>query len=296
MNTSMLAPELYEQIRRLEIRARRLAAEDLGGRFESAYRGRGMEFVELALYQPGDSVRQIDWNVTARTGLPHVRRLREEREQAVFLLVDLSASGDAGSVRAKRDLGIEVAACLAASATSNQDPVGLVAFSDRVDLFLPPRRGRGQLWRLVRALLAQPRPRPGTDLAGALDYLSRVARRPSLVFVLSDFLAEGYAERLARVAARHDVTALVLEDRLDRALPPVGLLCLQDPETGTTGWVDSSAATTRKTLAARASARAARRTALLREAGVDELVLATDRPYLEPLARFFAARERRRAR
>lgn len=289
-----LAPELYDEIKALEIRAQRLVDESLVGRYESAFKGRGMELLDVRPYHPGDSVRFIDWHVTARTGQPHVQRHREERELRVHFLVDLSGSGSFGSVeKSKREVAAEVTALLAWAATASNDPVGLVAFTDKIEFTLPPRKGPAQVWRLIRTILALEPAETGTDLAGALDYLGRLARRRSVVFVVSDFLTRGYRAELSHLASRHDVTALVIVDPHEEKLPPLGLVEIEDAETGERRLIDSSSPALAAAAKAQAASRARHRSELFRSLGVDELILSTDRPYIETLLAFFRARERR---
>jgi uncharacterized protein (DUF58 family) len=246
-------------------------------------------------YQPGDEVRAIDWNVTARMGAPYVKKYIEERELTVLLLVDVSASSAFTSTgMTKRQLAAEVAATLAFAAVANNDRAGLVTFSDRIERFVPPGKSRTHVLRMVRELLyAEPAGR-GTDIGAALAYVTRVARRRAIVFVLSDFFDEGYERQLRAAAARHDVLALTLNDPREMELPDVGLLELEDAETGARALVDTTDARTRAAYAQRAADRIARRRRALAASNVEEIPLATDRSYVEPLLRAFRARERRR--
>jgi uncharacterized protein (DUF58 family) len=290
-----LPAEMLERIRRIEIRARRLVASVFLGEYHSVFRGRGIEFSEVRQYQPGDEVRAIDWNVTARMGAPYVKKYIEERELTVLLLVDVSASSAFTSTgMTKRQLAAEVAATLAFAAVANNDRAGLVTFSDRIERFVPPGKSRTHVLRMVRELLyAEPAGR-GTDIGAALAYVTRVARRRAIVFVLSDFFDEGYERQLRAAAARHDVLALTLNDPREMELPDVGLLELEDAETGARALVDTTDARTRAAYAQRAADRIARRRRALAASNVEEIPLATDRSYVEPLLRAFRARERRR--
>jgi uncharacterized protein (DUF58 family) len=295
-----VAPELLRQVRSLQIRARRLVTELLAGEYASAFRGRGIEFEEARPYQPGDDVRTIDWKVTARTGLPHVKRHREERELTVLLLADVSSSGSFGSgTRLKRETLEEVAAVLATSAIRSHDRVGLILFSDRIERYIPPKRGRAHGWRIVREIVASRPGRRGTDLAAPLEFLARVTRHRAVAFLLSDFLQPeereaAYAERLRLVARRHDLTAIAVTDRREQELPRIGWVALEDPESGETALVDTGDRRFARAFAERATARRAARSALLRSAGVGELEIAAGEPWIDRLVHFFQARERRR--
>jgi uncharacterized protein (DUF58 family) len=288
--------EILQRVRRLEIRTRRLVEESLAGSYHSVFRGRGMEFSEVREYEPGDDVRTIDWNVSARLGHPFVKKFVEERELTVVLMVDASGSSRFGTgTSTKLSLSAEIAALLAFSAIRNQDRVGLLLFTDRIENYVPPRKGRQHGLRVLRDVLAaDPRGR-GTDLRLALEYLQNVATKRAVVFLLSDFQDEGY-ERALRVAARkHDVTALRVMDPREMTLPPVGLVAVRDPETGDVGVVDGGSRRVREAYARRASDRdeSVRRT--LQSCGVDLLEVSTAEPYEVPLVRFFRERARRAA-
>lgn len=292
---SPVSAELLRQVRRIEIRTRHLVAESFAGAYHAVFKGQGMSFEEVRPYLPGDEVRSIDWNVTARTGEPHIKRFIEERELTVLLLVDLSGSLDFGSRgRFKQALAAELAAVLAFAATSNQDRVGLLAFSDRVERMIPPRRGRRHVLRIVRDLLAIRPAGRGTDLVLALDTLRHLLHRRSVVFLISDF--EGQARpalisRALRAAARrHDLIAVQLSDPLDRELPPAGLLWLEDAESGARRLLDTGDAAWRAAQAAQAEASAAADRQALREAGIDRLAARTDEDYAPALTAFFHRR------
>ena len=288
-----LPPELLARIRRIEIRARRLVSSVFLGEYHSVFRGRGIEFSEVRPYAPGDDVRAIDWNVTARMGTPYVKKYIEERELTVLIAVDVSASSaftTAGMT--KRELAAEVAATLAFAAIANNDRVGLVAFSDGVELFVPPEKGRTHVLRIVRELLfLQPRGR-GTSIAAAMAYIGRIARRRAIVFVLSDFFDEGYERQLRAAASRHEVIALTLNDAREESLPDVGLLELEDAESAARVVLDTSDAAVRAAYEARATERRTRRRRALAAAGVDEVALYTDRSYVPPLLQAFQSRQR----
>ncbi len=293
----MNARELIQRIRRIEITTRRAVEDSLGGQYHSVFKGRGMDFSEVRPYSPGDEVRTIDWNVSARTGHLHVKRFVEERELTVMVLCDLSASADFGSgARTKAEVAAEIAALLAFSAVQNGDRVGLALFTDEVEKFVPPRKGRRHALRLVSEIL-QFRPRsPRTDLGNALTHLRRAMRRRTVAFVLSDFLDdEARFERPLRVAARkHDVVPIRIEDRLERTLPAAGLALLEDPETGRTVRLDLSDHRVRARIEADAAAEGARLTRLFARLELEHAaVRADDADYAKPLLAFFQARARR---
>ena len=291
----MIPRETLRKIRRIEIRTRRSVNDVFAGRYHSVFKGQGMEFQEVREYVAGDDVRSIDWNVTARTGHPHVKKFVEERELTVMLLVDVSASNRFGStVQLKRDLAAEVAAVLAFSAIANHDRVGLILFSDRVERHVPPAKGPTHVLRVVSEILSAKPASPRTDLAPALEYLNHVVRRRSVAFLISDFQAPP-CERLLRVTARrHDLVGMVVGDKLESDLPSAGFVDFEDPETGERTWVDTSHAPTRRALLA---AQARRRETLLRHlrtARADAVELRAGEPYARELVRFFRQRERRR--
>ena len=290
----MLTREQLKAVRKIQIRTSHLVSDVFAGQYQSVFKGRGMEFAEVRLYQPGDEVRTIDWNVTARTGVPHVKRYAEERELTVMLLVDASASTYFGSVRQlKSTLAAELGALFAFSAITNNDKVGLVIFSDRIELALRPRKGKRHVLRVIRELLSLRPVGRGTDIPAALEHLERVTKRGCVVFILSDFL-ESDCRRALRIAARrHDVIAVVLEDPREVSLPAVGLVELEDAESGGRYVVDTGDARLRERFAARAAAARAARDRELRAADVDSIVVDTARPYTEALLRFFRMRERR---
>ena len=290
-----LPPGLLARIRRIEIRARRLVANVLLGQYHSVFKGRGIEFSEVRQYQPGDDVRLIDWNVTARMNVPYVKQYIEERELTVLIAVDVSASSAFTSTAVtKRELAAEAAATLAFAAVANSDRVGLLTFTDRVEQYVPPGKTRRHVLRIIRELLYHEAQGRGTDIGTALTYLARIARRRAIVFLISDFFDDGYEKQLRGASLRHEIVALTLSDPRDESLPDVGLLEMEDAETGACTLLDTSNARVRDAYAARAREAAARRSRMLTAIGVDEIPLRTDRSYVEPLLRAFRARERRR--
>jgi uncharacterized protein (DUF58 family) len=288
--------DLIRQVRTIELKTRRLVDGLFSGLYLSSFKGRGIEFDEVREYVPGDDVRSIDWNVTARTGRTYIKRHVEERELTVMLLVDISGSTAFGTAgRLKRQLEAEICATLAFSALRNNDRVGLLLFSGRVERLIPPGKGRNHVLRMVRELLvAEPRA-PGTDVAGALDYLNRIFKGGTLLFMLSDFRAGDFTRQLRIASRRHDMVALEIEDPGERSLPSVGLLRLQDAETGQELVVDLRDEQVRRRLTSSAESLQEARRDLFRSLGVDAVTLSTDQPYVEPLTRLFEKRlERRR--
>ena len=278
--------------------------DSLAGAYHSVFKGRGMNFEEVREYIPGDEVRTIDWNVTARAGRPFVKKFTEERELTIFLLVDISASGNFGSAAlSKRDLAAELASVLAFSAIRNSDKVGLLLYTDRVERYLPPRKGRRHVLRAVRDILYHAPEGIGTDSVKALDVVNHVLHRRAIVFLISDF--ESSADQVAGRAAlrramrqtnrRHDLIAVHVEDPHERELPNVGILALEDSETGEVVELDTASAAVRRRFKEQALERDRRLVSDFRSEGVDTLQLQTDSPYLPALQRFFKARERRRA-
>lgn len=290
----MLPRELLRQVHRLQLRARRAVEDLLGGEYRSIFKGPGLAFEEVREYQAGDDIRAIDWNVTARMGHPFVKRFVEEREQTIVLLVDASASMLFGTqAKPKRDVVAELAAVLACAAAANKDRTGLILFTDRVERFLPPRRGSRHVLRLIRDVLFFQPKRRGTNLAEALRVLDRVQHRRAIVFLLSDF-TDRAADRMLRIAGRrHDLIALAIRDPREEALPPAGLLAVEDPETGQTAWLDTGRRAMRDRFAERQQANAASLEKLARSAQIDFVPINTDGGHLEALARFFRLRQLR---
>jgi len=291
----MLPKELLKKVRRIEIRTSHMVRDVLAGQYHSVFKGRGMEFEEVREYQIGDDVRIIDWNVSARYGKPYVKVFREERELTVLILADMSGShlfGTAGQL--KRDLMAEVCATLAFSAIRNNDKVGLILFTDRLEKAVPARKGSSHVLRVIRELLYHEPAGLGTDLAGALEHLNRATKRRAVVFVVSDFLASGY-ERAIRIAKRkHDVIPIIITDPREERLPDIGLIELYDSETGQTLLVDTSDDRLRRQYEQRSRRAADERDRLLRRMNIDTIHVRTGESFVEPLTRFFRAREARR--
>ena len=301
----MLSPELMRTIRRIEIRTRHLVNDNFAGEYQAIFKGRGMEFEEVRQYQPGDDIRSIDWNVTARSGELYVKRFVEERELTVLLAFDASASGLFGSEqRLKRELAAEIGAVLAFSAISNKDKVGLIVFTDCVELHIPPRKGRRHVLRLIRDLLVfEPQGR-GTDIAVALDHINRTSKRRAIIFLISDFLipyelqdvVDAHERVLSVTSRRHDLVAVSITDQREMTWPDAGLVALEDAEDGSHLIVDSSSAHWRDVLASRAAAWRSVRDAAFSRAQVDHIPVQVGEEYVGPMLAFFEGRARRRTR
>jgi len=287
-------PEVLKQVKLIELRTRRLVNSRFAGEYRSVFKGQGMEFSEVREYQPGDEVRSIDWNVTARMRRPFVKRYIEERELTVMLAVDLSGSERFGTRRRfKSELAGELAAVLAMSAVRNNDRVGALLFTDRVEHVLPPRKGRRHALRLMRDLLGFEATGRGTDIPGALEYLNRMLRHHAIIFLVSDFQNEGLERPLKLLAQRHDVVAVTVEDPSEEHLPDIGLARFVDPESGEVVDVDTSDAGVRGQFDQAVAAQRDARRRLLRRLAIDEVQVRTDASIVEPLLRFFRGRETR---
>lgn len=285
-------PEILRQVKLIELRTRGLVNSVFTGEYRSVFKGQGMEFSEVREYQPGDEVRSIDWNVTARMGRPFVKRFIEERELTVMLLVDLSGSERFGTVRRfKSELACELAAVLAMAAVRNNDRVGVLLFTDRIEHVVPPRKGRRHVLRIIRDLLAFEPVGRGTDLVAAIDYTARMLKEHAIVFIVSDFLSADIDHPLKLMAQRHDVVAVTVEDPSERDLPDIGVARLIDPETGETFEVDTSHPDVRGAYSTRVGREREERKHLLRRLAIDEVAVRTEAGVVEPLLRFFRSRE-----
>jgi len=292
-----IPPEILASVRRIEIRTRRLVEEVFSGEYHSVFKGTGMEFREVREYVAGDDVRTIDWNVTARTGDPFVKLFEEERELTVMLVVDMSRSGWFGSgERTKVEVAAELCGVLAFSAIANKDKVGLLLFSDRVEKFIPPAKGKSHVLRLIRELLTFTPVGCGTDLNEPLRLLGSVLKRKATVFLVSDFWAGDFTTSLSVLGRRHDVVAVRVRDPRETALPDVGLVRWVDAETGQSVLIDSSAAETGRQLALRVAAHDGALDKTLAARGIDIMEIDVTRSYVEPLRKFFLAREGRSGR
>ncbi len=286
--------EILRKVQRIQIVANRSVNDLLAGQYRSVFRGRGMEFDEVREYQPGDEIRTIDWNVTARAGAPFIKRYCEERELTVLFLLDISASGAFGTgEQSKLDVMVEMVALLMFSALKNNDKVGLLLFADDVQSYFPPRKGKSNVLRLIREMVsADPVPRE-TNLDAALQFLNRVQKRRSVVFLISDFQTEASRQALAVSNGRHDLVSITVSDPREHDLPDVGFINLRDAETGEVIEVDTRHPRVRQMFREQAAARNDEVSTGLRRVGVDELAVSTAEPYTTSLRRFFESRERR---
>ena len=287
----METTELLKKVRKIEIRSRGLTRQIFAGEYHSAFRGRGMAFSEVREYQFGDDIRSIDWNVTARFGHPYVKIFEEERELTVMLLVDVSRSGDFGTVSGtKREMMTEIAAVLAYSVIANNDKVGLILFSDKVEKFIPPKKGRGHMLRIVREMLSFEPQSSGTSLSEPLRFLTNVIRKRCTAFILSDFMAPPFVEALRIASGKHDLVALNISDRREKEIPDVGFIRVADPETGTENWTDTSSARIRKGYAERWRLHYEAVSSAFISCGVDAATVSTGDDYIKPLISLFKHR------
>lgn len=293
----MIPREYLKKIRRIEIRTNKLAQDLLTGVYHSVFRGRGMNFEEVREYLPGDDIRAIDWNVTARTGVTHIKRYREERELTIMILVDVSSSGQFGSgEQSKKELAAEIASILAFSASRNGDKVGLILFSDQVESFIPPRKSRAHVFRLIREILYFQPANRGTSLKAALDYLNLIFTRPAVVFIVSDFQDANYEKALRVTNQRHDAIAVAIHDQRELELPDVGWITLADAETGEPVEVNTSDKKLREQFSREATELRQQRCRQLEKMGLDVIRLETGKPYQIILKNFFERRIRRSGR
>jgi len=290
----MIPRELLRQIRRIEIRTRRMVNDVLAGEYHSVFKGQGVEFEEVREYQAGDEIRTIDWNVTARMGKPFVKRYREERELTVMLLVDASSSGLFGTAeKLKGELAVELSAILAFSAIKNNDRVGLILFTDTVEIFIPPKKGKKHVLRLIRELLMMEPKGGATDIKAALDFMGKILSRKSVVFLISDFMSAGYEEALRITNKKHDLITISITDPREVEMPPIGFLELQDSETGEIVIIDTYDAEIRRRFSETAAGENDRLIREFKRVRVDHIPLRTDQPYVDRLMRFFQQRARR---
>jgi len=288
--------ELLKKVRRIEIKTRHAVNDVFAGRYHSTFKGRGMEFDEVREYFPGDDIRAIDWNVTARTGVPHIKKFVEEREMTVMLMVDISGSNDFGSTpQLKRGLAAEVAAMLAFSATRNNDRIGLILFSDQVEKYIPPRKGSRHVLRIIKEVLTHQPQRAGTDAIPALDFLNHTTTRKAVTFLISDFIFPTHCEKPLKITARrHDLIAVSIADNHERAWPSAGLVEWKDPESGQHILVDTSSTSVRNTLLMAQEERSDTLKQILRKAGIDMIELFAGKPYDKAFIKFFKQRGSRR--
>jgi uncharacterized protein (DUF58 family) len=286
--------ELLKKVRKIEIKTRGLSNQIFSGEYHSAFKGRGMAFSEVREYMPGDDIRNIDWNVTARFNHPFVKIFEEERELTVMLLVDISASGDYGTRRQfKRELITELCAVLSFSAIQNNDKIGVIFFSDKIEKFIPPKKGKSHILRIIRELIDFKPSSSGTDIGGALRYFTNMIKKRSISFLISDFQTAGYDDALKIAARKHDLVAIRIYDHRESELPDIGLIRMQDAETGSLLWVDSSSKTTRERYKANWIKTQKTTEELFARSGVDQVKIATDQNYVQPLINLFKKREKR---
>lgn len=290
----MLSPELVKKIREIQIRTNKLVNEILAGEYQSAFRGRGMEFESVREYQAGDDIRTIDWNVSARMNAPFVKQYQEERELTVMLMIDLSSSGEFGSTKKfKNEVAAEIAAIFAYSAIKNNDKVGLIVFSDDIDLFIPPKKGRAHIYRVIREVLTL-KPKAGkTNIPHALEYLMKVLGRKTVCFLVSDFIEEDLKKVLQLANKKHDLIAVSITDPREMALPDAGFIELEDAETGEIIVVDTSDPYLRKTFKQASANERESMENLFKQCDIDHIAIYTDKPVIPPIKRFFIAREKR---
>ena len=290
----MIPKEILKKVREIEIYTNRLVSDSLAGEYHSVFKGRGMEFSEVREYQQGDDIRQIDWNVTARMGHPYIKLHVEERELTVIFLVDASASGSFGTVnQMKGELAVELCAVLAFSAIRNNDKVGLITFTDDIEKYVPAKKGRNHVLRVIRELLYFEPQRKGTNIQAALDYLNKVIKRKAVIFLVSDFMDERYEQALRVTSRKHDVIPVTIADPREEELPSIGLVELEDAESGERLLVDSFDPKVRDAYRALAMQEQAKRERMFRSMKLDRIDLRTDRPYMQTLISFFHRRASR---
>lgn len=292
----MLNPETLKRIRQIELRTRRLVNTTFAGSYHSVFKGQGISFDTVRPYQPGDDIRDIDWNVTARANEAYIKRYAEERELTVMIVLDASASSQFGTIsHQKRDLAAELGAAIALSATSNNDRVGLLVFSEIIEQFVPPRKGRNHVLLMIRDLLAAPATKPGTDIALALRSLRQFLKQRAVIFFISDFLASSsdFSREFMVISRRHDFIAVTVSDPLEMRWPDAGIITLRDAETGETVRVDSSSEAWRNSFMSQANRFAQQRDQTLKDANVDRIELAVGDDYVNSLTQFFRRREKR---
>ena len=287
----MLPREILKKVKRIEIRTRGLVDSFFGGEYHSSFKGRGMTFSEVREYQPGDDVRLIDWNVTARSGNPFIKVFEEERELTVFLLVDISSSGSFGSENyLKKTVGAEIASVLGFSAIKNNDKVGLILFSNDIVKYIPPKKGKSHVLRVIRELLYTNSEGGGTSIGNALDFLMKVSKRKSVVFLLSDFIDENYWDSLKIVNRKHDFVGIKISDPFEVNFPNVGMLKAEDPETGSVFWIDTSNYSDLKNMNDSNRKKVDSFLKRTKKSGIDIVSISTSNDYIEPLMKFFKKR------
>jgi len=290
----MTTQEILKQVRKIEIKTRGLVNQVFSGEYHSVFKGRGMEFAEVREYQFGDDIRNIDWNVTARFGHPYVKIFEEERELTVMLVVDLSGSLSFGSAtKTKQQIAAELSAILAFSALKNNDKTGLLLFTDKVEKFIPPRKGQKHALRIIREVLSFQPEGKRTNIKSALEFLNNAVKRRSIIFVMSDFIDSGYENIISSLSKKHDLAAIVLTDKREYEVPPLGLIKLKDSETGETRWFNTSNTHSVFLLKNLFKKSIEMKQKIFKSAKIDSIVLSTEQDYVKPLVKFFKAREKR---
>lgn len=290
----MLTKELLKQVRQIEIRTKGLVNQVFSGEYHSVFKGRGMEFSEVREYQFGDDIRNIDWNVTARFGHPYIKIFEEERELTVILMVDLSGSLMFGSVaKTKQRIAAELSAILAFSALKNNDKVGLILFTDKIEKFVPPRKGRKHVLRIIREVLSFEPEGKSTNIRAALEYMNNAIKKKSIAFLISDFMDEGYEKILRIVGRKHDLIGIVLDDRREKEIPNLGLIKLADAETGAERWIDTSSRRVREKMIFNRKEKEKIRNSIFIKSRLDKIEVTTGSNYIQPLVQFFRRREKR---
>lgn len=290
----MLTKELLKQVRQIEIRTKGLVNQVFSGEYHSVFKGRGMEFSEVREYQFGDDIRNIDWNVTARFGHPFIKVFEEERELTVILMVDLSGSLMFGSVsKTKQRIAAELSAILAFSALKNNDKVGLILFTDKIEKFVPPRKGRKHVLRIIREVLSFEPEGNLTNIRGALEFMNNAIKKRSIAFLISDFMDNGYEKILKIVGRKHDLIGIVLDDRREKEIPNLGLIKLSDAETGEERWIDTSSKRVRNQMLLYRKEKENTRKSVFISSGLDSVEVTTGSDYIQPLVKFFRRREKR---
>jgi len=290
----MVSQEILKKVRRIEIYTRNLVNSVFSGEYHSVFKGRGIEFSEVRAYTIGDDIRSIDWNVTARSGEPYIKTYHEERELTIMLLVDVSSSGHFGTVKQlKQEIATEISALLALSAIKNNDRVGLIMFTDRIEKHIPPKKGRKHVLRVIRELLSFEPHGAGTDINAAVEFVSRVVKRKCVVFLISDFLSGEYEKALKIANKRHDLIAVTITDPREVTVPDMGLVNLEDAETGERLLVDTSDPVVRNLFQKHTAERFARRDSMFRRIDLDTIPVTTDQSYVDPLVKFFRKRANR---
>lgn len=292
----MISSEIYRKVRRIEITTKEMVRDTFSGAYQSVFKGQGMEFQEVRPYNPGDEIRFIDWNVTARMGTPYIRQYREQRERTVMIVLDASQSSNFGSTdRFKRELSAEISAVIAFAATNNNDKVGLIIFTDKIELYVPPRKGRTHVLRIIREMIAFNSSGSGTDIKLALETINRVLSKHSIVFLISDFLtsAENYSQSISITNRRHDIIAIDVHDPLEKNIPNMGLVMLEDSETSEFYTVDTSDADWREEFSAKVEDFTSSKLDVFHKAGVDRIPVTAENDYIDDLALFFRKRSRK---